>query len=446
MYCPQCGNEVTGEYNFCPVCGCMLAGNSETATDTETPNHTYTFTGLSPAEPSGKKNRRPTVVFAAICIAVVLLAIVLFVPFTEEGSLAGKSFSMTYADADGRYEGGSVYITEVSGFVTDGMRVASVGFADGTGESDLVRISLSDTYSDAVWKISGYSLGNTAKKETATGQEAILEGYYGACSATFTGSGSDGAAKEFTFVLEIGHHRSYSWKYDGGRFAFDVCIDHSETYDTKGSYSYLSPSPYIVSKQTMSWETPLSNVWSNVPDFVVVTDTVQYIADTLGRLYTDAYGEISLGQRYADFILSFVQICFGYDSDEAMYGHEEYFAFPLQTIYLERGDCEDTSILAAAIYKAAGFGTAVCILPGHAVVGVALENYDAPSVSSSGEILKQTVGGKTYYGGETTVDSYQELGIIAKYTDDSGHKSKYSDSIGTHVIGYGTYGFYPVGD
>ena len=51
-------------------------------------------------------------------------------------------------------------------------------------------------------------------------------------------------------------------------------------------------------------------------------------------------------------------------------GYEEYWKFPLETLYDHGGDCEDTSILMAALCKAMGYESSLLLLPGHMAAGV----------------------------------------------------------------------------
>lgn len=74
----------------------------------------------------------------------------------------------------------------------------------------------------------------------------------------------------------------------------------------------------------------------------------------------------------ANFILAFSQ-CLGYEDDQMYMGTEEYWKFPLETLYDHGGDCEDTSILLAAIAKAMGYDTALLLFPGHMATGMVVD-------------------------------------------------------------------------
>lgn len=95
----------------------------------------------------------------------------------------------------------------------------------------------------------------------------------------------------------------------------------------------------------------------------------------------------------AELVLDFVQGV-EYQSDDIYMGHEEYWKFPLETLYDGGGDCEDTAILCATLLRALGFESGMLILPGHMACIVAV---DAPD--GSGYV---NVDGKRFYYCETT--------------------------------------------
>ncbi len=389
-----------------------------------------------------KSSRKSTVKFLAILAVVILLAVLMFIP-QSEGSLNGKSFSESAVVAENAVVGTYYCITPVSGFFDDdGNTVATIAFSDGTGVSSGFKLTLADGNADSCsWTMKGLSIGHSSLTRTSTEVSPTFSGFFGDCTATVIYTDSSGTPVTETLKFSVDLYRSYSWKYDGGYFKFDTVIGFDDTYNSSSNYSYLRPTYDVIKKQTM--DDPFSpSKWSFTPEFIVMNEPIQSIADTLGKLYASAYGEKSLDQKYANFLLGYVQICFSYKLDNDLYGYEEYFAFPMQTVYYGCGDCEDTSILAAAVAGAAGYKTAVFLLPQHATVGIALDTYSRPRISD-GEILSQTVDGVTYYSGETTVDSFQELGVIAKHTTTAGGKDYYSKYLGLEVFGYGKYGVYP---
>jgi transglutaminase-like putative cysteine protease len=92
-----------------------------------------------------------------------------------------------------------------------------------------------------------------------------------------------------------------------------------------------------------------------------------------------------------------------YDSD--LNGRNEYWKFPLETITDGAGDCEDTSILFAAIMSYMGYDTCLFLFTDHMAVGIALESFTAsghsgPGISSDRHSVE--VGNTDYYYCETT--------------------------------------------
>ena len=234
--------------------------------------------------------------------------------------------------------------------------------------------------------------------------------------------------------------RDYNWTYEGQKYSVSTSFELSEYMD------------YKASQKGRRW----INDYNRVTSFVTIDDPVMMdLANSLKAAYK---GDSNVKDGYyANFILGFVQICFDYppysggskfsteldmSADKYLYGADEYFAYPLETLYHGMGDCEDTSILAATLFYLCGFDAAVCVLPGHAVAGVVIEGYDTGYYQSSiFEVLTQTVDGKTYYGCETTANSAMKAGLV----DKSGYDDKpYSEYVGTRSILRQWYGFYPV--
>jgi hypothetical protein len=69
------------------------------------------------------------------------------------------------------------------------------------------------------------------------------------------------------------------------------------------------------------------------------------------------------------FIVTFIQ-SLPYTVDRVTKASDEYPRFPVETLVDNGGDCEDTSILTAAILKEMGYGVALLKLPLHMAVGI----------------------------------------------------------------------------
>ena len=138
---------------------------------------------------------------------------------------------------------------------------------------------------------------------------------------------------------------------------------------------------------------------------------IRQIADYI-ELKTEGKSE----QYVANIILTFVQsIPYAYDSD--VHGTSEYWQFPLETLFLNSGDCEDTSILFAAIASKMGYDSALFIFEDHMAAGISIEGFEYSRSTSSS--VKEGVSGwsvttgegedavtTTYYYGETTADGW----------------------------------------
>ena len=85
-------------------------------------------------------------------------------------------------------------------------------------------------------------------------------------------------------------------------------------------------------------------------------------------------------------LANFVQEVITYLYDRDTTGEEEYPRYPIETLYERQGDCEDTSILMAALLKAYGYEVGFIHVPGHLAVALrASDDYDdGPYVQMDG--------------------------------------------------------------
>lgn len=98
-----------------------------------------------------------------------------------------------------------------------------------------------------------------------------------------------------------------------------------------------------------------------------------------------------------DFLLAFVQ-SLAYAPDNATSAYDDYPRYPVETLVEARGDCEDTSILYAALLDALGYRAALLLYPGHMVAGV-----DVPV--ASGEVV--VAGDARYAYAETSASGWR---------------------------------------
>lgn len=105
----------------------------------------------------------------------------------------------------------------------------------------------------------------------------------------------------------------------------------------------------------------------------------------------------------ATVCLDFVQSTIHYHSDTALYGCEDFWASPTETLYLRAGDCEDTSVLLASLLEAVGLDAVLLDYVGHMATGVRLD-------SGAMDGLNYAHDGGTYYFCETATDFHMDIG------------------------------------
>jgi transglutaminase-like putative cysteine protease len=109
------------------------------------------------------------------------------------------------------------------------------------------------------------------------------------------------------------------------------------------------------------------------------------------------------------FLTSFVQ-SMPYTSDSVTTGADEYVRYPYETLVDNGGDCEDTSILLAALLKELGFIVVLVEPPGHLGVGVAL--------ASAGGSAAFEYNGRPYAYVETTGAGWAMGDVPPQYEGD----------------------------
>lgn len=120
-----------------------------------------------------------------------------------------------------------------------------------------------------------------------------------------------------------------------------------------------------------------------------VKDYVKYANDpnneALAAQIADCLREIGDSLSYSDAevareAVNFVQSVIEYRYDIESTGEEDYPKYPIETIYERQGDCEDSSILLAAILKEMGYEVVLLHLPQHVAVAVkTTDDYNAGS-------------------------------------------------------------------
>lgn len=181
----------------------------------------------------------------------------------------------------------------------------------------------------------------TAREKTT--QTAIIKPKV---SETYSSSQMD-QKNEYQSFESIGNlQRKFSWNYNG--YEWYIIMD----FDEKIYNEYKSRS------RSRNYDLFASDPYDD--------KLIKSISDTLKKVGKDS----GLTDSQIPYLaISFVQ-SLPYTSDKVTTGFDDYPRFPYETLYDDGGDCEDTSILSAAILQEMGYGAALIQLPEHMAVGV----------------------------------------------------------------------------
>ena len=412
MLCARCGHSIGNGYaRFCPKCGYELNSYS-------TPLHMGRSPVRVPAAPPVRKPRTGRNAAVAVCVVLVLTFGLLIGAAAFANEKVPEKVDIQQATDSSYFELSGDFLLEKEIFT---VALTSDGKISFTLNSDIS--SRSSYYSWRFFDSDHVSSTNTFMYSEYTGEtikktEPVLyylsqtPGRYIISVDCYTGPEgnyvfSEAYSGNVTYVGTV--TRDYAWNYGGADRTAHVTF----SYDEYRQYKDMNAR----SRAVYNYGRAVSFVTHDDPAVISLTGSL-----------LDAYGSgrDTAGQDFASFVLAFVQICYGYppysslmSADKYLYGQSEYFAYPLETIFHGMGDCEDTSILAAALFKALGYSAGVVLLPGHAVAAVGLDRYvPGPYSAASFEILSQTVDGITYYACETTVSSPQGIGLITLQGND----------------------------
>jgi len=145
--------------------------------------------------------------------------------------------------------------------------------------------------------------------------------------------------------------RSYKWGYDGEEWAWDLQIP-AELYD------YYKEMPRSSTKNYAVYVThPLDDEY--------VGRLAATIKDAADKERYSEYKTIGLAAAFVQNL--------PYNPDPETTPYDEYPRYPVETLVDKGGDCEDTSILLAAILDSMGYGVVLVNPSHHLAVGVLCE-------------------------------------------------------------------------
>ena len=179
------------------------------------------------------------------------------------------------------------------------------------------------------------------------------------------------------FVDEV-RELSWTWSLGGTEYTVSLEVRLSDVY----RYTY---------------DDPYGNVRIAIsdPEYVATfhTSSDRYILDVAGQLSAQAPSMDRAG--FARLVLSFAQ-CVDYVTDMDSAGRNEYWKYPLETLWDGGGDCEDKAILCGALMMACGYDVAFVLFDDHAMTAVDVD------VENPGHWVEQD--GRRYVLCETTSD------------------------------------------
>jgi len=185
----------------------------------------------------------------------------------------------------------------------------------------------------------------------------------GSYVVTLTVEDSFGETDSYLQSIEVTapqtYDRYFTWRSDGGLWEWSMSISKS-LYD------------YYLSKTDRYWcEGPSACDWYKYVTDPYDDDYVDYLASELERAMRDRYGSVSwLYYKVLQFALDFVTAAIPYTEDT---NPEEWPRYPVETLVVEKGDCEDTSILYISLVRSLGHGAHLLILPGHVAASVEVD-------------------------------------------------------------------------
>ncbi|HEY40946.1 MAG TPA: hypothetical protein G4O18_03705 [Dehalococcoidia bacterium] len=170
--------------------------------------------------------------------------------------------------------------------------------------------------------------------------------------------------------------------------------------------------PVLLSTYVDYSERPRPTSISSYVDMAIDPDDDVFIASVIQEIDGIALEYHLNEEQRLNLVIALVQ-SMPYTDDGATTTSDEYPRYPIETVFERGGDCEDTSILVAALLDAMGYDVALLHLPDaqHMAVGVALPG-------ASGQYYEY--GGKQYFYLETTNEGWPigqiPLELISTYT------------------------------
>ena len=430
MFCPHCGFSLGNDQaNFCSYCG-------NRTNNTPLVRQEYAPKGSNdPIVQDGGNGRPDNKKIIVIFLVLAFIFVIFFnvvVSENDESEYGEKHIQIVTTDTH----------FELSGDFLPEKNIFTVSLTDEGRIAFALNDNISSQYNYYSWTL--YDIDHVSSTNTHFYSEYVGETINKTEPTLYYHNNDIGEYNvSVKCYIKSNEQYVYSTTYSGtvsyvGTITEDYeWIYHGIQYSAEVSFNYDEYRSYRMMDHNSRWVTD----YNKTTQFITYDDPVVVaLAESLREAY-DIEHDAS-DQSFAEFVLGFVQICFDYpphsnsmEADKYLYGQDEYFAYPLETIFFRMGDCEDTSILAAALFKALGYEAGIIVVPGHAVAAVGLDAFTPGSYQASQyEILSKTINGTTYYACETTIKTHLGVGLISSSGINGKHYSEF--------IGKDKYGFY----
>lgn len=408
MYCPKCGNMLDPGANFCVVCGAPADPDRDGGGYLETYRSDGNF---DPSRGIPPRPRGTLVRNAAVALVVAVLAFAIIVPMLTEEPAETVERSYTVED-----------LTLTGGLCADDILAETSGGDavlryTGSGEPSWYWLDACGTAFVPETDAGGGTVYSPRDYEPHPG-EVMTISEPGMYDIVLMVDGRQYA--EGTAVLDGDIINTYTWMRVDGVTLRSYSFEFTFRFSDYLGYAERDE------KRSDNYDLPRSR-------FVAVDDTIVALEEALAAEYLEVHGRPGgTGQDYADYLLSFVQAVFAYPTpispgpdgvyredqvagfgDMMLNGADEYWSFPLETLYHGMGDCEDTSFLLCALYSAAGYRSAIVVPPGHMMVGVAIEGYEQPLNLRGYEVGSLRTSEGVYHLCETTFDQPVDVGLYS---------------------------------
>ena len=397
-FCPFCGSEFESGHDTCPNCGQDIRQYNDDLGPV--------LRKVQDATNIDMKSPKVRVAMTVVVVALVFAGCLVIFDYID-------SHNSDDSDDDSPVTEGIVVRIATNGYMD-----LTGDFTDGTlkvlplYDPDLrIQISLDEglesDYNKIIWvvKTEGYN-GSNSKNPFYTKVTKIRDSDDSAIGTVTWGNVLVGrfsvTAECYTYDGECRIHSGYGTYY--GK------LDASYLWEYEGKTCKLS---YTLSQDDVRTcleydltERMDMQTRSDVADFIALGQAVSDLDRKLMRLYSDlSYTYTSDG--YADFILSFVQQCFPDVPDSSVYGVEDYWAYPAETVLWGCGDDEDRAILFCALMASNLSDPKVSV----ALIGLPDRTVAAISLDMSHSFISKPVmidSGGTMF---TVADTDSDLGL-----------------------------------